>query len=117
VWVLAARGGESEGVCASGVVGQLFEPLLTSASADLRAELLSGPAALVEPLVGASPLAALQEGAPAGLGARGPRRARGAARRCLAARRFTRGARRGLVRDPPRPLLARGQRGLSAADA
>jgi DNA-binding CsgD family transcriptional regulator len=60
--VLLARGGEFEGAFAYAIVRQLFEPLLTSASADLRAELLSGPAALVEPLVGASRLAALQEG-------------------------------------------------------
>ena len=46
---------------------------------DLRAELLSGPAALVEPLLGAS------QSAPS------PGRA----------------ARRGLLRDPPRPVLAR----------
>ena len=55
--VLAARGGEFEGGFAHGIVRQLFEPLLASASPDLRAELLSGPAALVEPLFGASRLA------------------------------------------------------------
>jgi DNA-binding CsgD family transcriptional regulator len=60
--VLLARGGEFEGAFAYAIVRQLFERLLTSASADLRAELLSGPAALVEPLVGASRLAALREG-------------------------------------------------------
>jgi DNA-binding CsgD family transcriptional regulator len=54
--VLAARGGELESEFAYGIVRQLFEPLLASVSADLRAELLSGPAALVEPLFGASPL-------------------------------------------------------------
>jgi DNA-binding CsgD family transcriptional regulator len=59
--VLAARGGEFEGGFAYGIVRQLFEPLLASASPDLRAELLSGPAALVEPLFGASPLAASQD--------------------------------------------------------
>jgi DNA-binding CsgD family transcriptional regulator len=59
--VLAARGGEFEGEFAYGIVRQLFEPLLASASSDLRAELLSGPAALVEPLVGASCLAASQD--------------------------------------------------------
>jgi DNA-binding CsgD family transcriptional regulator len=48
--VLAARGGELEGEFAYGIVRQLFEPLLASASPDLRAELLSGPAALVETL-------------------------------------------------------------------
>ena len=55
--VLAARGGEFEGEFAYGVVRQVFEPLLASASPDLRAELLSGPAALVEPLIGGSQLA------------------------------------------------------------
>jgi DNA-binding CsgD family transcriptional regulator len=54
--VLAARGGEFEGEFAYGIVRQLFEPLLASASPDLRAELLSGPAALVEPLFGPSQL-------------------------------------------------------------
>jgi DNA-binding CsgD family transcriptional regulator len=52
--VLTARGGELEGEFAYGIVRQLFEPLLGSASSDLRAELLSGPAALVEPLFEAS---------------------------------------------------------------
>jgi DNA-binding CsgD family transcriptional regulator len=51
--VLAARGGELEGEFAYGIVRQLFEPLLASASPDLRRELLSGPAALIEPLFGA----------------------------------------------------------------
>ena len=55
--VLAARGGEFEGEFAYGIVRQLFEPLLASASSDLRAELLSGPAALIEPLLGAPELA------------------------------------------------------------
>jgi DNA-binding CsgD family transcriptional regulator len=59
--VLAARGGEFEGEFAYGIVRQLFEPLLASAAPDLRAELLSGPAALVEPLVGASRLAASRD--------------------------------------------------------
>jgi DNA-binding CsgD family transcriptional regulator len=54
--VLAARGGEFEGEFAYGVVRQLFEPLLASAAPDLRAELLSGPATLVEPLFEASQL-------------------------------------------------------------
>src|SRR5262245_36593364 len=62
--VLAARGGEFEGEFAYGIVRQLFEPLLASVSPDLRAQLLSGPAALIEPLFGASPLARSQ-GAPA----------------------------------------------------
>jgi DNA-binding CsgD family transcriptional regulator len=56
--VLAARGGEFEGEFAYGIVRQLFEPLLASASPDLRAELLSGSAALIEPLFGATQLAA-----------------------------------------------------------
>src|SRR5262247_3846642 len=51
--VLAARGGELEGDFAYGIVRQLFEPLLASVSPDLRGDLLSGPAALVEPLFGA----------------------------------------------------------------
>ena len=59
--VLAARGGEFEGEFAYGIVRQLFEPLLASASPDLRAELLSGPAALIEPLFGASRLAASED--------------------------------------------------------
>ncbi len=48
--VLAARGGELEEEFAYGVVRQLFEPLLATASDDLRAELLSGAAALAAPL-------------------------------------------------------------------
>ena len=59
--VLAARGGEFEGEFAYGIVRQLFEPLLASAAPELRAELLSGPAALVEPLFGASQLAATRD--------------------------------------------------------
>src|SRR5512132_4292930 len=59
--VLAARGGEFEGEFAYGIVRQLFEPLLASAAPGLRAELLSGPAALTEPLFGASQLTASQE--------------------------------------------------------
>jgi DNA-binding CsgD family transcriptional regulator len=55
--VLAARGGELEGEFAYGIVRQLFEPLLASVSPDLRAELLSGPATLIEPLFAAAPLA------------------------------------------------------------
>jgi DNA-binding CsgD family transcriptional regulator len=56
--VLAARGGELESEFTYGIVRQLFEPLLASAAPDLRAELLSGPAARMEPLFGASQLAA-----------------------------------------------------------
>jgi DNA-binding CsgD family transcriptional regulator len=59
--VLGARGGELEGEFAYGIVRQLFDALLASASPDLRAELLSGPAALIEPLFGASRLAASQD--------------------------------------------------------
>jgi DNA-binding CsgD family transcriptional regulator len=59
--VLAARGGEFEGEFAYAIVRQLFEPLLASASADLRAELLSGPAALAEPLFGGSQLVGSQD--------------------------------------------------------
>jgi DNA-binding CsgD family transcriptional regulator len=59
--VLAARGGEFEGEFAYGIVRQLFEPLLASAPPDLRAELLSGPAALMEPLLGASQPAGSQD--------------------------------------------------------
>ena len=49
--VLAARGGEFEGEFAYGIVRQLFEPLLVSAPPDLRGDLLSGPAALIEPSI------------------------------------------------------------------
>ena len=59
--VLAARGGEFESEFAYGIVRQLFEPLLASAAPDLRAELLSGPAALMEPLFGARRLVASQD--------------------------------------------------------
>jgi DNA-binding CsgD family transcriptional regulator len=59
--VLAARGGEFEGEFAYGIVRQLYEPLLASAAPDLRAELLSGPAALIEPLFGATQLAASRD--------------------------------------------------------
>jgi DNA-binding CsgD family transcriptional regulator/tetratricopeptide (TPR) repeat protein len=59
--VLAARGGQLEAEFAYGIVRQLFEPLLSSASPDLRAELLSGPAALIEPLFGDSQLATFQD--------------------------------------------------------
>jgi DNA-binding CsgD family transcriptional regulator len=59
--VLAARGGELEGEFAYGIVRQLFEPVLASVSPDLRMELLAGPAALIEPLFGASQLAGSQD--------------------------------------------------------
>jgi tetratricopeptide (TPR) repeat protein len=48
--VLGARAGEHEAEFAFGVVRQLFERPLADASADTRAELLDGAAALVEPL-------------------------------------------------------------------
>jgi DNA-binding CsgD family transcriptional regulator len=50
--VLAARGGELEQSFAFGIVRQLFERALLGASADRRAELLSGSAALAAPAVG-----------------------------------------------------------------
>jgi DNA-binding CsgD family transcriptional regulator len=55
--VLAARGGELEGIFAYGVVHQLFEPLLARADPDVRAELLSGSAGLAAPLFDPSQLA------------------------------------------------------------
>jgi DNA-binding CsgD family transcriptional regulator len=64
--VLAARGGEFEGEFAYGIVRQLFDALLASASPALRAELLSGPAELIEPLFGPSRLAASQDAAAEG---------------------------------------------------
>src|SRR5436309_15086760 len=48
--VLTARGGELEGDFPFGVVRQLFEPLLATATAERRAELVSGAAALSQPL-------------------------------------------------------------------
>jgi len=48
--VLGARAGEHEAEFAFGVVRQLFEQPLANASADQRAELLAGAAALVKPL-------------------------------------------------------------------
>jgi DNA-binding CsgD family transcriptional regulator len=48
--VLGARAGEHEAEFAFGVVRQLFEQPLANASAQARAELLAGAAALVEPL-------------------------------------------------------------------
>jgi DNA-binding CsgD family transcriptional regulator len=59
--VLAARGGELEGAFAYGIVRQLFEPLLATVDPDLRAELLSGPAALIDPFFGAPELAGSQD--------------------------------------------------------
>ena len=48
--VLGARGSELERSFSYGVVRQLFEPLVASLSADERAELLEGAAALAAPL-------------------------------------------------------------------
>jgi AAA ATPase domain len=59
--VLAARGGELEGEFAFGIVRQLFEQLLAAAPPNLREELLSGPAELVEPLFGAAQPAGPQD--------------------------------------------------------
>ena len=85
--VLAARGGEFEGEFAHGIVRQLFEPLLASASSDLRAKLLSG---LRHSLKRCSEPRSrpLHRGAPAEVSSR----------------------------DPPRALLAGRQRGPSSAD-
>src|SRR4051812_10977122 len=54
--VLAARAGEHEGDFSFGVVRQLFESLLATTPAAARAELLSGAAALAEPLFDATHL-------------------------------------------------------------
>lgn len=51
--VLAARGGELERDFGNGVVRQLFEPLITSASAEQRRCWFAGAAALARPLFGA----------------------------------------------------------------
>src|SRR3954454_7138522 len=48
--LLGARGGELEQDFAYGLVRQLFDPVLASATADERSELLGGPAALTAPL-------------------------------------------------------------------
>ena len=48
--VLAARGSELEQRVSYGVVRQLFEPVLRSASEEMRAELLAGAAGLAEPI-------------------------------------------------------------------
>ena len=53
--VLSARGGELEGEFAFGVVRQLFEAPLAAASAELRAELLSGAAGLSGSLFASAP--------------------------------------------------------------
>jgi class 3 adenylate cyclase/DNA-binding CsgD family transcriptional regulator len=59
--VLSARGGELEQEFAYGIVRQLFEPVVAAAAADERTELLSGAAALAEPLFLDARLAALDE--------------------------------------------------------
>src|SRR5215831_17109427 len=64
--VLAVRGGELEGGYAYGIVRQLFELLLAVVSPELRVELLSGPAALIASLVGASQPAGSQDAAAEG---------------------------------------------------
>ena len=60
--VLRARAGEHEAEFTFGVVRQLFEQVLANGSADQRAEVLAGAAALVEPL-----FPALQPGPPPAL--------------------------------------------------
>jgi len=56
--VLSARAGELESDFAFGIVRQLFEGVLATAPADVRAELLSGAAALAAPLFAVVPAAA-----------------------------------------------------------
>src|SRR6266536_3511754 len=60
--VLTARGGELEGEFAFGIVRQLFEAPLATATTELRAELLAGAAELSAPLFASAPTA-LGEGA------------------------------------------------------
>ena len=55
--VLSARGGELEQEFAFGLVRQLFEPLLATAPAEERAELMAGAAGLAAPLFDESGLA------------------------------------------------------------
>src|SRR6266850_1303757 len=54
--VLSARGGELEREFAFGLVRQLFEPLLATASAEERRDLFAGAAVLAAPLFGESGL-------------------------------------------------------------
>ena len=61
--VLTARGGELEGQFAFGIVRQLFEAPLASATTELRAELLAGAAELSASLFASAPTSASQEGA------------------------------------------------------
>jgi AAA ATPase domain len=59
--VLGARAGEFEGGFAFGVVRQLLEPLLATASPELRTELLAGAASLAEPLFSVAGIAEAEE--------------------------------------------------------
>src|SRR3954462_14362252 len=61
--VLTARGGELEGEFAFGIVRQLFEAPLAAATADARAELLSGAAGLSASLFESAPTTASRDGA------------------------------------------------------
>jgi len=61
VAVLYARGGELEQEFAYGIVRQLFEPLLASATSDERADLLGGAGALAAPLFEDAQLAGADE--------------------------------------------------------
>src|SRR3954471_17700332 len=61
--VFAARAGELEGEFAFGIVRQLFEAPLAAATADARAELLSGAAGLSASLFESAPTTASRDGA------------------------------------------------------
>src|SRR3954462_857658 len=61
--VLTARGGELEGEFAFGIVRQLFEAPLAAATAEERAELLSGAAGLSASLFESAPTTASRDGA------------------------------------------------------
>jgi DNA-binding CsgD family transcriptional regulator len=61
--VISARGGELEQEFAFGVVRQLFEPRLAAVSAEERAGLTAGAAALARPLVDESRLGSQQDAA------------------------------------------------------
>src|SRR6266496_947116 len=60
--VLTARGGELEGEFAFGIVRQLFEAPLATATTELRAELLAGAAGLCASLFASAPTTASGEG-------------------------------------------------------
>lgn len=60
---LAARGGELEGEFAFGIVRQLFEGPLAAAPPEIRADLLTGAAALAAPLLASEPVSASHDGA------------------------------------------------------